>query len=81
MTPVVTNRDPVKESLTPDPDGARVEFYTSVDYKPGSLSVWLNGLRLDPYWETGFLEGGGNIVTMKEAPMAGDSLQAQYDAA
>jgi len=76
---VVVNKDPTKEVLTPDPDGARVEFYTSRNYKPRSLSVWLNGMRLDPFLETGYLEGSGNLVTMKESPGIGDSLQAQYD--
>lgn len=78
---VVVNRDPVKEILTPDPDGIRVKFYTSRNYQSNSLSVWLNGMRLDPFLETGYLESGSNEVTMKEAPWVGDSLQAQYDPA
>jgi hypothetical protein len=78
---VVVNRYPIKEELSPDPDGATVEFHTFWPYQPGSLSVWLNGMRLDPNLETGFTEGGGDLVIMKEPPEIGDSLQAQYDAA
>jgi len=79
--PVVVNRNPVKEDLTPAPDGVRVEFYTTQDYRPGSVSVWRNGMRLDPFLEDGFLENGGNAIELREAPWEGDTLQAQYDPA
>lgn len=75
----ILNREPIKETLIPAPDGVRVEFQTSRNYKPKSVSVWLNGMRLAPSLETGFLESGGSTITMKEAPWAGDSLQVQYD--
>jgi len=78
---VVVNHNPVKEVLTPDPDGIRTDFYTSRPYVARSVSVWLNGLRLDPQADDAFLEVGGNTIRMKEAPWAGDSLQVQYDAA
>ena len=63
------------------PDGVRVEFYTTQDYRPGSVSVWRNGMRLDPFLEDGFLENGGNAIELREAPWEGDTLQAQYDPA
>lgn len=106
--PVRAIRGPVKETLTPDPDGTRREFWTSQPFKPGTISVWLNGVRKMQSWENGFLEiwsteggiagvlteglgvagedevldGQGGIgIQMKEAPLPGDSLQAQYEVA
>ena len=76
---MTVNRNPIKELLTPDPDGFCTEFHTSRNYIPDTLSVWLNGLRLDRFRETGYLEGGSNKILMKEAPELGDSLQAQFD--
>ncbi len=77
---LISARDPSKELLTPDPDGVIVDFQTSQPYRAGSVSVWVNGFRLDPNWDTGFDELGGSTIRMKEAPLQGDSLQAQYEA-
>lgn len=74
-------KNPVKELLTPSPDGVVTEFYTSSAYKTNSVSVWLNGIKLIPFFDDGFTTAGGtSTITMKEAPLTGDSLQAEYDA-
>lgn len=79
MDSVVKN--PIKELLTPSPDGVTVTFYTSTTYRKGSVSVWRNGLKLIPGWDSGFIADGGITITMTEAPKTGDSVQAEYDSA
>lgn len=74
-------RDPVKERPSPEPDGLRTDFDVSQPYKPGTVSVWLNGLRLVADWDDGFEELGGTTIRLKEAPLLWDSLQAQYEVA
>lgn len=74
-------REFVKESLTPDPDGANTVFSTTSPYKAGTVSVWMNGLRKIEAWDNGFVELGGTDIQMNEAPLVGDSLQAQYEPA
>ena len=77
MSPVYLNRNPVKEGLTPSPDGVIVDFYTSRDYVFATVSLWLNGLRQEP--EGNFLELGGSLIRLTVAPELEDSIQAQYD--
>jgi hypothetical protein len=72
--------NPEKEMLTPDPDGVTTSFHTSKPYKPGSVSVWLNGIKILSEFEDGFTEAGGTEILMKEAPWVGDSLQAEFEA-
>ena len=76
---IVKNILPIKEPLVPDPDGVRTAFYTTQSYVNKSISVWLNGLRLDPNVEEAFIEEGSNLILMKEPPEVGDSLYVQYD--
>jgi len=71
----------VKDTLTPAPDGVIVDFQTLLDYKPGTVSVWLNGIKLIDIWDDGFEELGGKTIRMKDAPWVGDSLQAEYEPA
>jgi hypothetical protein len=77
----VLHKDPHTERLTPDPDGATVEFSTSIPYLSGTVQVWHNGLQLDPRLDDGFLESGGTLITMKMAPKTLDILVARYDPA
>lgn len=79
MSTTIIRGEPKKESLFPDPDGVNTDFQTSVTYKSGTVSVWLNGIRLVAELNTGFLELGGNTIRMKEAPLPGDSIQAMYE--
>lgn len=76
---MVICKDPIKETLTPSPNGVLLVFYTSCAYKPGTVAVWLNGVKLIAPWEDGFTETGSTEITMKEAPLTGDSLQAEYE--
>jgi hypothetical protein len=71
----------IKESPTPAPDGTTQIFFCSSEYKAGTVSVWLNGLRLVKAWEDGFEELGGSRIWMNEAPQTGDALHVQYDPA
>lgn len=58
-------------------DGENVIFYTEYSYWPGSVRVWLNGMKqwLGPdYYET----LGGTKVEMVEPPQPGDDLIIDY---
>jgi hypothetical protein len=72
-------KEAITEQLTPSPDGAQVMFSTSKEYVPGTVSVWINGLRKIQDWDDGFDELGGKDIEMREAPQAGDSIQARYE--
>ena len=78
---VMVTSTPVKEMLTPSPDGVTLDFQTSQAYKSGTVSVWVNGLRKIQDWDDGFEELGGTTIRMKEAPLTGDSLHAMYEVA
>lgn len=77
---LTAGRELKKETLTPEPNGVRKSFYTSVPYKANSVSIWLNGVKLIKEWDDGFAELGGTEVLMSEPPLLGDSLQAEYEA-
>lgn len=74
-------RDPVKEILTPEPDGIAVDFNTSQAYKPGAISIWINGIKKIKDWDDGFLELNSNTIRTKSVLLPGDSIQAEYQAA
>ena len=76
---VTVTRYPLKETLTPSPDGIETEFYTSQLYMDNSVSVWINGVKKIRDWDDGFEETGSSEITMNEAPLTGDSIQAEYD--
>jgi hypothetical protein len=78
--PVQLLHNQVIELLDPLPDGVVQEFSTSRNFKPGTVSVWLNGMRLIQEYEDGFLEIGNRYIRLKEIPRPGDCLQAQYEA-
>jgi hypothetical protein len=59
-------------------DGSNRIFYVSVDYKPGTPRVWLNGLLLVKYGEDGWTEMGGRKLQLHEAPRLGDTVQVFY---
>lgn len=73
--------EPFKERLTPHPDGATTDFYASQDYRPGSLSVWRNGAKLDPNADNGFLEIPPVTARMKLPPLPGDTIWGEYEPA
>jgi hypothetical protein len=77
---IVIARSLLREMLTPAPDGVNRIFWTSYGYFSGTVSIWRNGVRLVADWDTGYSELGGRQIQMKETPLAGDSLSAQYEA-
>jgi len=78
---IVVCQNPVKETLTPSPNGVIQKFYTSQVYRAGTVSAWINGIKLIAGWEDGFTETGVKEVTLKETPLTGDSIQAEYEPA
>jgi len=69
------------EIPTPLPDGATDVFVVVAPYKPGTLSVWHDGVLVGPSLDNGFLETGASSFTMKEPPLAGDVLGCEYEPA
>ena len=78
---LITAFEPKKVPMTPDPDGVRTAFFIPEAYKPNTVSVWVNGLRIIPEDADGFTLPGGAEIQMKIAPAPGDSLQAMFEAA
>lgn len=78
---VVFIREPrIKELWVPEPDGVNTDFETSGNYKFGTVSIWLNGIRIVSDLASGFTELGGKTIRMKELPLLGDTLHAMYEA-
>jgi len=78
MALVITRRT-IYAPLIPDPDGVNRVFWTTFNYVSGTVTVWKNGVRLVPDWDTGYEELGARQVRLREAPLPGDSLNAKYD--
>jgi hypothetical protein len=71
----------VSEAPTPPPNGTTTSFTTSQVYRPATVSLWLNGVRIEKTSTvTGFVEANGNGVIMMTAPQVGDTLWVQYEA-
>ena len=63
--------------LTDQVTGAATEFSTPEPYLPGTLEVYLNGVRQRR--GAFFAETGAATFTTSEAPGPGDALAAQYE--
>ena len=77
---IQVTREPTKALLTPNPDGIIVIFQIPENYVSGTVSVWLNGLRVITDGANGFTELGGDQIEMNAPPLSGVSVQAQYEA-
>lgn len=66
------------DTLTGDIDGSNVVFTTSFDFQFESVNVYLNGRLKVRDWDDGFWVTGVRIVTMKEPPLLGDTLEVEY---
>ncbi len=66
------------DSLTGDINGANTSFLVSLDYDPAEVYVYRNGLLLDASKDNGFTTAPPRGVVMKEAPLAGDTLEVEY---
>ncbi len=62
------------------PDGVITDFTVSA-YKPGTVSVWINGFRRVASLDTGFDELPPTTIRMKEPPFAGDTVEVQFEPA
>ena len=63
--------------LTDQVTGFTTEFSTLEEYLPGTLEVYLNGVR--QRCGVFFVESGPQSFTTTEPPRAGDALAAQYE--
>jgi len=59
-------------------DGINSYFSASVDYVPGSVRVFLNGVLLRRDLQDGWQEDPPRRVWMKEAPRSTDVVQLYY---
>lgn len=77
---MITLKETAGDTLVGVVDGANTEFYTSFDFTPETVQVFWNGRLKVRDWDDGFLVQGTRKVVMKEAPLAGDSLEIEYQA-
>lgn len=63
--------------LTEQVNSVATTFFTPDEYLPGTLEVYLNGVRQRR--GVFYAEAGGQVFTTSEAPRPGDSLQVQYE--
>jgi hypothetical protein len=59
-------------------NGVNLIFKTSMDYAPGSVKVFRNGMLMEAALDDGFVELGSKKIQMKIAPDSGEVLQAYY---
>lgn len=69
---------PVIQVATGSIDGLNVEFFTQAPYFPGSVKVFLNGQLKTKTLDDGWVENGGQKVTLNESPKVGDVVQVYY---
>lgn len=69
---------PFIEPLYGQTNGINQIFQTSMNYTPGSVQVFRNGLLLEASLDDGFVELGAKKIQMKIAPIPGEVLQAYY---
>jgi len=63
--------------LSGDLDGSTVTFNLTKDFIPGTLEVWINGLRLTP--GTDFTEGARSFTLVGEdAPESGENMVVKF---
>lgn len=56
-------------------DGVNKDFILSVNYAPGSLQVWRNGILSIATDDDGWIETGSNTFQTKIAPLVDDKLK------
>lgn len=66
------------EVLTGAVNGTNKTFTTSVNFKAGTLTLYLNGLQQRVGVGNDYTVGGLNTVVMEIAPLPGDVLVADY---
>jgi hypothetical protein len=63
--------------LSDQVNGVATTFSTLEPYLPGTLEVYLNGVRQRP--GVFFVESGSSSFTTTETPRAGDALATQFE--
>lgn len=81
MPRVVIRGLPFTETPAEIPDGIRTDFSTSTDFVPGTVSVWINGVRKVATLDDGFEEIPPSVVRLKEPPVDGDVVAVRYEQA
>jgi hypothetical protein len=67
------------DTLTGAVDGANTVFVVSYDFQTGTpVNVYLNGRLKVASWDDGYTTTEPRTVTMKEAPLVGDTLEVEY---
>ena len=72
---------PSKEVPPETPDGIITDFTTTVPYKPGTISVWINGQRKLASLDDGFTEAPPTTVSMKIPLLTDDTVMLEFEAA
>ena len=62
-------------------NGSNLLFTTSSPYEAGSVQVYINGQLKEPSLVDGWVELGGMLIQLSEAPKTGDIVRVQYKAA
>ena len=66
------------ESLSGAIDDSNVMFSTNYVFIPGTITVYLNGLRLRPGINNDYIELDDQTIEMNYAPLVGDVVMADY---
>jgi hypothetical protein len=66
------------ETMTGPVDGNNVTFQTINEFVPGSISVYLNGLKQREGLDNDFVFIDNNTIAMNNPPLAGDVLVCDY---
>jgi hypothetical protein len=75
---MITLKETAGDTLVGAVDGINTEFQVSFVFVPETVQVFVNGRLKVRAWDDGFLVQGTRKVVMKEAPLAGDSLEVEY---
>jgi hypothetical protein len=59
-------------------DNINTSFTTAFNFEPGSLCVFLNGLKLDSGVADDFIETGPNTFALNIAPLTNDIVMVNY---
>lgn len=71
-------RCPKIETLQGSANGVNLIFKTTSSYRPGTVKIFRNGILEEASLKDGWTELGFKRIQFKEAPIAGDVLQAYY---
>jgi hypothetical protein len=71
-------RQVIDEELTGPINGTNVQFTTSSNFINGTITVYLNGLKLKSGSTNDFIEIAANTIQLNYAPLPGDVVVADY---